>query len=111
MIAQLAPYVATWRLLEPDSERALPVEQLQRAIPLSGTEVRVLPYGSDYEGCVRDLLSDSGAPSAYVTGSMYMLGRVRSMLSIPRRPLWERRIAASPVPQEGQEVGKGVAKP
>jgi dihydrofolate synthase/folylpolyglutamate synthase len=91
MLVQLKPFVKTWRILRPDSERALPEEHIMDFLAVSGTEVRVVRYGTDYEGCVRDLLGDAGAPPAYVTGSMYMLGRLRRMLSLPKRALWTRQ--------------------
>lgn len=89
MIKALSPYVRTWRLLLPDSERALPQEQLRQEI-LSGTEVRVECYGSDYERCLREISSQAEAGKAFVTGSMYMVGKLRSMLSLPERQLWTR---------------------
>ncbi len=90
MMKALAPYVGTWRLLSPDSERALPLELIREELVLSGTEVRIESYGDDYERCMREVFSQTQTGSAYVTGSMYMVGRVRSMLSIPERPLWKR---------------------
>jgi folylpolyglutamate synthase/dihydropteroate synthase len=90
MLGQLLPFVKTLRLLQPESERALPEEAIAEHVAASGNDIRIIRYGLDYEGCVRDLLADSGAPPAYVTGSMYMLGRLRKMLSLPKRPLWIR---------------------
>ncbi len=90
MVQALAPYVKTWRLLRPESERALPLELLRGELALSGTEVRIESYEDDYERCIRDVLSDSSGGAAYVTGSMYMVGRIRSMLSIPARPIWTK---------------------
>jgi dihydrofolate synthase/folylpolyglutamate synthase len=90
MLTLLRPFVKTWRILVPDSERALPEERIVEFLKVSGNEIRVVRYGADYETCVKDLLADSGAPPAYVTGSMYMLGRLRKMLSLPKRPLWTK---------------------
>lgn len=90
MLNQLLPFVKTLRLLQPESERALPDERIAEHVTESGNDIRIIRYGLDYEGCIRDLLADRGAPTAYVTGSMYMLGRVRKMLSLPKRPLWTR---------------------
>ncbi len=90
MITALAPYVRTWRLLLPDSERALPQELLRQELPLSGTDVRVECYGSDYERCLRDITSQAEGGKAFVTGSMYMVGRLRGMLSLPEKPLWTK---------------------
>jgi dihydrofolate synthase/folylpolyglutamate synthase len=90
MVKALSPYVQTWRILLPDSERALPQEQLRQELLLSGTEVRVECYGSDYERCLREISSQTEGARAFVTGSMYMVGKLRSMLSVPIRPLWTK---------------------
>jgi dihydrofolate synthase/folylpolyglutamate synthase len=89
MVALLTPYVGTWRLLKPESDRALPSESIIAALGISRNEVRVLEYGADYERCLRELLSED-CGTAYITGSIYMLGKLRKMLSIPQRPLWRR---------------------
>lgn len=97
MVKKLSPYVKTWRLLRPDSERALPLEQIRQELAVSGigvrntSDVRVEVYGDDYERCLRDLLSGSEGPTSFITGSMYMVGRLREMLSIPERPIWIKR--------------------
>ncbi len=91
MIAALKPWVSTWRLLQPSSERALPAEDLREAIGVSGSEVRVVSYRDDYEGCLRDIFQESDGKPAFVTGSMYMVGKLRSMLSVPQRRLWQRK--------------------
>ncbi len=90
MLHALKPHVGTWRLLRPESERALREEDIVQELGVSGTGVRVVRYGTDYEACVRDAVNDNNGEPAFVTGSMYMVGRLRSMLSVPRRPLWKR---------------------
>jgi dihydrofolate synthase/folylpolyglutamate synthase len=95
MVAKLKPYVATWRLLTPESERALPLEQIVHELKVSGTGVRVEVYGTDYERCLQEILSQAETGSSYITGSMYMLGRIRDMLSVPERPLWTRTFTNS----------------
>jgi dihydrofolate synthase/folylpolyglutamate synthase len=90
MVVRLSPYVATWRLLTPESERALPLPVLSDHVRASCPGIRVESYGDDYQRCLRDILSQAESGSAYITGSMYMLGRFREMLCQPRRPLWTR---------------------
>lgn len=90
MVERLKPYVKTWRLLTPESERALPLEQLRDVLGVSSTGVRLEIYGSDYERCLKDMFSQAEAGSAYITGSMYMVGKIRQMLAFPQRPLWTR---------------------
>ena len=93
MIEALRPYVKTWRLLRPDSERALPQETLRQGIEVSGNGIRVLSYGSDYERCLREATEAHDGQPAFVTGSMYMIGRLREMMSVPTKPLWKRVVA------------------
>jgi len=97
MVRMLRPYVGSWRIIAPESERALPLEALKQEITVSGTGINVECYGKDYERCLRDLFEVAERGVAYVTGSMYMVGRLRNMLSIPERPIWKRRIQANDV--------------
>jgi len=90
MVRRLKPYVATWRLVRPDSDSALDQNQLAEEVKVSGSGVRVELYGDDYERCLRELFEDCGGSQAFVTGSMYMVGRFREMLSIPQRAIWNR---------------------
>lgn len=90
MVRRLKPYVATWRLVRPDSDSALDQNQLAEELKVSGSGVRVELYGDDYERCLRELFEDCGGSQAFVTGSMYMVGRFREMLSIPQRAIWNR---------------------
>ena len=90
MIKQLIPYVGRWRLLKPESERAIPDAQIQSEIEASCNGISIRSYGSDYEGYLREVLEEDGDRPAYVLGSMYMVGRLRGMLSIPTRPIWSR---------------------
>ena len=88
MIAMLAPHVGHWRLIMPDSERALPLEQVQAEIRVSSNEVSISSYGSDYEALARELIRTSEGETRYVTGSMYMIGKLRSVLGLPIKPIW-----------------------
>jgi dihydrofolate synthase/folylpolyglutamate synthase len=90
MVSMLKPYVGCWRLLAPQSERALPLEELAAEIKLSGNEVRVECYGEGYERCLMDIISDRGGDRGFVTGSMYMVGRMRELIGVRERPIWKR---------------------
>jgi dihydrofolate synthase/folylpolyglutamate synthase len=90
MLAMLAPHVNHWRLISPASERALPLELVSAQIELSGTDVKISVYGSDYDGLARDLVRTGEGETRYVTGSMYMVGRLRNILGVPLKPLWHR---------------------
>ncbi len=90
MIDLLAPLVGHWRLVLPDSERALPIEAVKKHIMASGSDIRISLYGSNYEQLARDLLNTSVDGVRYITGSMYMIGKVRDVLGLPPKPLWRR---------------------
>ena len=92
MIDQLSPFVSHWRIVLPDSERALPLEEVRAQIRLSGNEVRVTSYGSDYERLVSDLMDSSIPGTRYLAGSMYMVGKIRTVLGLPWKPLWTRSV-------------------
>ena len=88
MIAMLAPHVNHWRLIKPDSDRALPLDLVSGQIQLSGSDVKISAYGGDYDALVRDLVRTGDGETRYVTGSMYMIGRRRNTLGVPLKPLW-----------------------
>jgi folylpolyglutamate synthase/dihydropteroate synthase len=89
MIAMLAPHVNHWRLIKPDSERALPLELVAAQIQLSGSDIKISVYEGDYDALVRDLVRTGDGETRYVTGSMYMIGRLRNALGVPLKPLWK----------------------
>ncbi len=91
MIQLLAPYVGHWRIILPESERAMPLERVREEISLSGNEVKISIYQKDYELLVRELLDSSHEGTRYITGSMYMVGKIRNMLALPWKPLWKKR--------------------
>ena len=88
MIGILRPYVSHWRLVLPDSERALPLGLVEAMIKVSGNDIRVSLYGSDYDRLTRELTSSGDTQRSFVTGSMYMVGRIRNLMELPIQPLW-----------------------
>lgn len=88
MIGLLKPYVSHWRLVLPESERALPLERVRDEICVSGTDIRVSLYGNDYDRLIHDIIDHGEGDDRFVTGSMYMVGRLRSLLGISVKPLW-----------------------
>ena len=93
MIQLLSPFVAHWRIVLPESERALPLEQVREQISASCNEVRISSYDSDYERLVRDIVGSSTDQIQYITGSMYMVGKIRNVLGLPWKPLWKRALS------------------
>lgn len=90
MIELLAPFVGHWRIILPDSDRALPMEQVREQIALSCNDVRISIYHSDYDRLARELADRSTEGTRYITGSMYMVGKIRNVLGVPWKPLWRK---------------------
>lgn len=89
MVAILSPYVSHWRIILPESERALPLAQLSDQIRASCPGVRITQYDLDYDQLAKDLLQDRGSERRFVTGSMYMIGKLRNIFGLPQRALWQ----------------------
>ncbi len=89
MVDLLVPYASEWNVLRPDTIRALNDSDVLDYLSRIG--IKASDYGSDYEaflsmqcpGDNRDML---------VTGSMYMLGRLRSLMINDDRPIWRQGV-------------------
>jgi dihydrofolate synthase/folylpolyglutamate synthase len=90
MVQLLAPYVSNWRILRPESERALDGEIVRDFLALSRPEVNLVVYEGKYEAWLKEVFQSSTEQTYFVTGSMYMVGRVRSMLGVEMPRLWKR---------------------
>ena len=97
MVEMLYPHVGSWNLLRPDSVRALNHSILQSY--MSGFDIKSRDYEDDYQALVVDRFagarscefSDStAAPDTLVTGSIYMVGKLRALLGVPERAVWQR---------------------
>ena len=84
MVDMLGPLAASWSLLEPSSERALNMTQVQDY--LSGIEVRSTNYGKDINGFISD--HEQGSIPLVITGSIYLIGKVREKLGRDRFKVW-----------------------
>ncbi len=92
MVDLLAPVVKRWRILSPQSERALPLHLLEEKIRrISGSEVSINNYGTDYEVWLRDILRTDADDFFALTGSMYLIGRLRSLMGVPMPKLWNKK--------------------
>ena len=91
MVSVLAPVVKHWRLLTPLSERALPIETLERFVrKVSGSEISVSVYGDRYADWLSDILSSDPSEKYALTGSMYLVGHLRKLMGVKMKPLWVR---------------------
>lgn len=88
MVSILAPYVGHWRIVLPESDRALPLSVLEEQIRASCSDIKITRYESDYDCLVRDLIRTTDGVPRYVSGSMYMIGKLRDLLGVAQKPLW-----------------------
>ena len=88
MIEMLMPHVNKWNLMLPDSDRAVPCEELQEFLETKGAEVSV--YGGDYKTYLQSQLKSQKTTPILVCGSMYLVGGIRSIMVPNWKPLWTR---------------------
>lgn len=86
MCEALMPFVATWRLLRPDSSRALPTPTLAGFLKSKGAQV--VDYGEDYDKVRNEILDARADSTVVIAGSMYMAGKLRSLLGIEDFKVW-----------------------
>jgi len=90
MVRKLAPYVSRWRLLQPESSRALNTNKIESLIrEVSGPGVSISVYGSDFDRWREDLSIEEPGQSRYATGSVYLIGRLRELLGCTIPALWK----------------------
>lgn len=85
MCDQLQPIVRDWKLLQPESPRAISSDGVAEYLSGNGvSNVEVIPSAEDL---LPHLRRGDDRP-VLVTGSMYMVGKVRSKVITKQRPLW-----------------------
>lgn len=92
MAAILVPYVKRWSLLKPNSHRALDCAVLERHLSRNG--IRTKSFGLDYENFISSELAEKTNEIRIITGSMYMVGGVRSILTQGEKAIWQPVAAA-----------------
>lgn len=91
MIDLIKPYASSWRILAPESIRALPTQRL--AEYLSSNGVKFVDHGTNYHTLVQVLSSEPDRSPVLICGSIYLLGSVRSVLRLGSKPLWTQKEA------------------
>ncbi len=86
MITQLAPVVSSWSLLEPDVDHAVSCRQV--ADYLAELSIKCQVFDRDYEKVASMLKSEVLGGHTFVCGSMYMMGKLRSLLDLEISPIW-----------------------
>lgn len=87
MLSALLPYCKEVFLLRPDTDRALPIEEMQEFLRELGISNQT--FGKDYAAFVEQ--AESGTNSLLITGSMYLVGPLRGMICKQVKPLWKLR--------------------
>ncbi len=92
MLEKLAPYAAHWSLLKSGATHA--VSSAELAAKLSSFGISSQQYGSDYNRFLDERLFSFGGDCAIplvLTGSIYLLGELRKLLSKEPILLWPRQ--------------------
>ena len=87
MIDLLVPHVKTWNLLTSPTETAVDSSEIADFLSLKGLSCR--NYDRNYEQYLSDLLN-SGSKSNILTGSIYLIGAVRSLVVKEDKAIWKR---------------------
>jgi dihydrofolate synthase / folylpolyglutamate synthase len=78
MLEIMLPIASKFILLNPISTRAVPQDEVVLFLKNTGKEY--VEYGESYDGLTQDLLNCKYGDQLLITGSMYMVGRVRGLL-------------------------------
>lgn len=89
MVNMLLPYVASWNLLTPDTERALSNTDLESY--LSSVGVSAKRYDHDYDSFMSEVVMGSSETPLFVFGSIYLMGKVRAKLIPGEIRYWSRQ--------------------
>lgn len=79
MLQELIPCVADIILTKPDTDRGLPVDELQEVVERSGRNFYAVRTLSDAMSLARNITSASDI--ILITGSLYLVGEARTLLS------------------------------
>jgi len=90
MVRQLLPRVKRWLLLTPRHSRAVPTHELAEYLSCLGIS-EINDMGERYDGCASYIRERSREEEVVVTGSMYMVARLRELLTKADKPYWTRR--------------------
>jgi dihydrofolate synthase/folylpolyglutamate synthase len=85
MIDRLLPYVKQWNLLTPPAESAVEAEDLQEYLKTTGNSGII--YGRDYNKYIDDI-NISSQSNLVLTGSIYLIGALRPLLTKEVKPVW-----------------------
>lgn len=83
MIDILRPCAKSWRLLLPQSTRAVPTSKVAEYLSCSG--IKATDFSDNYEAFVADIQNEE---LLVVAGSIYMVGQVRALLGGEEKLLW-----------------------
>jgi len=96
MVRALLPFCREWNLLRPDSDCAVPCEDIRTY--LSGFRINATSWEDDAHGFLinkfEKLNEFADSPTILLTGSIYLVGKLRKLLVPVQKPLWERDASA-----------------
>lgn len=87
MVESLMPFSSEWHILEPDSLSAVPSNEIADLV--SCNRIKAISYGKDYDKFISNINKLDPNRLILLTGSIYLVGKIRSLLDIPIGPLWK----------------------
>lgn len=94
MVMQLHRSIKQFFIIEPESDRAVPASEIAALISKhEGAQFE--SFGSNYTQLISRLAQVESDTEIVVTGSIYLVGRLRQLLKIPWKPLWTRSMQVS----------------
>lgn len=90
MVEMLIPYGDRWSIFQPPEDRGVASDDI--AEYLSRFDINAVSYGSKYNQFVHNISKLDDNQLILLTGSIYFIGVVRSLLEPAVRPLWKRKV-------------------
>jgi dihydrofolate synthase/folylpolyglutamate synthase len=87
MVELLVPYASNWHILSPETSNSVSPEAI--GDHLSGFGVTAKLWHRQYADFA-NYMRRAGSETVLVTGSIYMVGRMRSFLGFSDKPIWRR---------------------
>lgn len=88
MLKELSPFAKEFHLMEPLSDRAMPAEDIECELSCLG--IKVSNYGHNFKDFISYINNLDSNSLILLTGSIYLVGELRSLLDIKERGLWKR---------------------
>lgn len=92
MVRRLVPIVKRWILVTPIHGKAVSSDEVFAYLSCLGIREKI-DFGKSYDECVAYIRAGCAKEDIVVSGSMYMVAKLRSQLVDVNRPYWKRKEA------------------